>query len=248
MVAMSDDDETREADKRRAFGLTLPQLAGGALASVTTAVVASRLGVTGTVLGAAFGSVVSTIGAAIYGHSIERAQVRVVSTGERLARARAAEPGRTRPIGPSEPSEPRVQATVAPPPGPADLPRRPRRQRSSRGWRPWAITAGVLFVAAMLTITVLELALGHPVSGSKESGTTVTRVVTGGGESSPEPSKPTRSGDPDSSPTSDVSTSPEASPDGQPSTEAPSGQPSTEPPAPTSDPQPSAGDPPTSVG
>ena len=47
-------------------------MAAGALAAVSAAVVASLFGVAGTVIGAAVASVVSTVGAALYGESLRR--------------------------------------------------------------------------------------------------------------------------------------------------------------------------------
>ncbi|MEU7000592.1 hypothetical protein [Nonomuraea sp. NPDC046570] len=61
----------------RKFELSVPQIAGGALAAVTAAVAASYLGVAGTVIGAAVASVASTVGNAIYTHYLKR-------TGEQL--------------------------------------------------------------------------------------------------------------------------------------------------------------------
>ena len=56
----------------RKYGLSLPQIAGAALAAVTAAVAASYLGVAGTVIGAAVASVASTVGNAIYTHYLKR--------------------------------------------------------------------------------------------------------------------------------------------------------------------------------
>ncbi|WP_084957741.1 hypothetical protein [Thermoactinospora rubra] len=61
------------------FELSVPQVAGGALAAVTAAVAASYLGVTGTVIGAAVASVASTVGGAVYTHYLQR-------TGEKVRR------------------------------------------------------------------------------------------------------------------------------------------------------------------
>ncbi|MGW5485013.1 hypothetical protein ACWEU6_25500 [Streptosporangium sandarakinum] len=59
------------------FDLSLPQIIGGALATMTAAVAASYLGVAGTVIGAAVMSVGSTVGGAVYTHYLKR-------TGSRL--------------------------------------------------------------------------------------------------------------------------------------------------------------------
>ncbi|MBO0691022.1 MAG: hypothetical protein J2P40_15820, partial [Candidatus Dormibacteraeota bacterium] len=52
--------------------LQVAQVAGGALAAVTSAVIASRFGLGGTLIGAALASVVSTTGAALYSHAFRR--------------------------------------------------------------------------------------------------------------------------------------------------------------------------------
>ena len=86
------DDVTVPTPQRRPLGLSLTQIAGGALAAVTAAVAASFLGVAGTITGAAFGSVVSSIGAAVYSTSLSRA----ARASRVLVVRRAASPPTTR--------------------------------------------------------------------------------------------------------------------------------------------------------
>lgn len=57
------------------------QVAAGALGAVTAAVLGAKLNLAGTVVGAAVASVVSTVGAALYQHSIERTRVRWAAAG-----------------------------------------------------------------------------------------------------------------------------------------------------------------------
>ncbi|WP_433240737.1 hypothetical protein ACQPYK_35010 [Streptosporangium sp. CA-135522] len=57
---------------RQRFELSMPQIVGGALATMTAAVAASYLGVAGTVIGAAVMSVGSTVGGAVYTHYLKR--------------------------------------------------------------------------------------------------------------------------------------------------------------------------------
>ncbi len=52
------------------------QVIAGALGAVTAAVLGTRLNLAGTVVGAALASVVSSVGAVVYQHSIERTKVR----------------------------------------------------------------------------------------------------------------------------------------------------------------------------
>lgn len=73
------------------FDLSLTQLIGGALAAATTAAVGSRLGVLGTIAGAALGSFVSAVAASLYINSLTRARsaltaVRSMQGPSRLAR------------------------------------------------------------------------------------------------------------------------------------------------------------------
>jgi hypothetical protein len=60
-------------------GFTI-QVAAGALAAVTAAVLGSTLGIAGTVLGAGIASVVSTVGASLYLRSIRGVHARVAKT------------------------------------------------------------------------------------------------------------------------------------------------------------------------
>ncbi|SHE77198.1 hypothetical protein [Streptoalloteichus hindustanus] len=77
-------EETDEVDGKRKPRLEIKptQVAGGALAAVTAAVLGARLGMAGTVLGAGVASVVTTVGGALYQHSLERTRdtVKVVAT------------------------------------------------------------------------------------------------------------------------------------------------------------------------
>ena len=56
---MSDND--RETDRQPLLDLSLPQLVAGATAAATSAILISRMGLLGTVLGAAFASIVSAV-------------------------------------------------------------------------------------------------------------------------------------------------------------------------------------------
>ncbi|HEY0644364.1 MAG TPA: hypothetical protein VGD39_13145 [Nocardioides sp.] len=56
-----DPDDVRQTDRQPLLDLSLPQLVAGATAAATSAVLISRLDLLGTVLGAAFASVVSAV-------------------------------------------------------------------------------------------------------------------------------------------------------------------------------------------
>ena len=66
------DPRPAPAQPPRRLPLSPAQVAASALAAVSSAVVASFLGVAGTVIGAALASVVSTVSAALYSASLRR--------------------------------------------------------------------------------------------------------------------------------------------------------------------------------
>lgn len=68
--------------KERRIDLSLPQVAGSAVAAVAAAVAASQLGVYGTILGAGVMSVVATCGGSVFQHFFRR-------TGSRSVRSRS---------------------------------------------------------------------------------------------------------------------------------------------------------------
>ncbi len=245
MGAMTSSTTDAPATKREGLlGLNAPKVLGGSLAAMTTAVLASRLGVNGTVVGAAFGSTVSAVAGAVYTHSIGRARDQVVVvTKERLATKKVSPGGdveetdaEVTTVAPTDMStSEQIEAPDAAAPPPDEPPR-------WRGWRPWALAAVVLFVVVMLTITLIESFLGRPISGGSEQGTTISQVW--GNESSGSSRTPSveessvPDGESSPSPGGEVSPSPvEASP-GDTGTSEPS--PATEP-VPTTEPVPADG-------
>jgi len=68
----SDHSPDEKKNGNRRLELSGTQIAASALAAISSAVAASYLGVTGTVLGAGFGSVVATISTALYQVSLKR--------------------------------------------------------------------------------------------------------------------------------------------------------------------------------
>ena len=154
--------------------LSAVQLAAGALAAVSAAVIASLFGVAGAVIGAAVASVVSTVGAALYSESLRRTDAGLRRAGSQLARRRES-PGN------------RPDDTGDRPPLPAHL--APRR--SPAGWRRlrWSSVAAAgaaVFLIAMGVVTAVEL-IGHQpmaalVGGAGRSeGTTLGSIVEAAG-------------------------------------------------------------------
>jgi len=202
--------------------LGVAQVAGSALAAVTAALAASTLGVAGTILGAGVGAVVATVGSALYAHSLRRAteRVRQLRLMEMRPTGGVRWPApRSRASADDEPPTlPLTTATEPLPAEPEDAGRRP--------WRRSALMIAGGFALALAGITAAEAVIGHPLSSSKESGTSVGRAVTGdggGGSSTPSTSTPSTSqtSSPTSSATSQTS-SPTSVPTSSPAEQAPS--------------------------
>lgn len=78
---MGDQDELKDKQQKRPrLNLTTSQVAASALAACCASIVASYLGVAGTVIGAAVGSVIATTGAAIWGHLFRRGGDKIKQT------------------------------------------------------------------------------------------------------------------------------------------------------------------------
>ncbi|MGB8380937.1 MAG: hypothetical protein WCG47_06730 [Dermatophilaceae bacterium] len=162
------------------MGLSVPQVIGGALAAATSAVALSFLGVAGTLIGAVVGSLVATIGAALYSHSlgVAAAQLRVV----RVAGGPEATGAGDDSLAGAPRSDP-DEAELAPT---ADVTaKRPERRRVRMVA---GLALGVLL--ALAGITAFELIIGHPVSGSTTSGTTIGQAVGGAQRAEPSVTRP----------------------------------------------------------
>ena len=80
------------SDEQRKIEINWVQASAGALAAMSSAVLLSTVGVAGTIIGAALGSVLVTIGAEIYSATLHASRSRVgavASTRMRVRRARA---------------------------------------------------------------------------------------------------------------------------------------------------------------
>ncbi len=151
--------ETDGQQKSRRLELSAAQVAGSALAAVAAAVLASRLGVYGTILGAGLVSVVATAGGSLFQHVFRR-------TGEQIKEVRdQTRPPRRGGRGAAAPST-EHGAWNAPTTHGTRL----------RGGRRPALAAVAVFAVAMVAITGIEWASGGPVSnvwGGDRGGTTV---------------------------------------------------------------------------
>jgi hypothetical protein len=185
------EDKDTDKDQPKGLQLSATQVAAGALASVSSAVVASFFGLAGTLIGAALASVISTVSAALYSNSLQK-------TNEKLRRARGQLTGRQSPVAETEvaasaPATPATQVL------PAHLdPRRAPARRPRPRWTRVAVYAAAVFVMAMGVITGIELIGQKPVSalvgGTQTSQETTIGAITNASSSSDvqeeEPSSP----------------------------------------------------------
>ncbi|MFG3015785.1 hypothetical protein ACGFZB_36145 [Streptomyces cinerochromogenes] len=191
--------ETPDTGRKR-IDLSVPQVAGSALAAVVAAKLASYFGVYGTILGAGVVSVVATCGGSVFQHFFKR-------TGEQLREktAVAARPAEQAPAPPGEFTEGTVYRARV------------------KGRRGPLVAAALVFGVTMAGITAYELVSGGSFSGG--GGTTVSDAVTGRGASGAKSDDaPAPSGTPSTehTPSTGGGTAPGASP-------TPGGTPSGEP-------------------
>jgi hypothetical protein len=151
-----------EEVRQKRIDLSVPQVAGSAVAAVVAAKLASYFGVYGTILGAGVVSVIATCGGSLFQHFLKR-------TGEQLRDATA--PGRPARQAPPAPGE-FTEGTVY-------------RARAGRGWKRPVVAAALVFGVTMAGITAYELVSGSSFSGAGK--TTVGDAVSGHGKSSSGP-------------------------------------------------------------
>ncbi|MEN8652437.1 hypothetical protein ABCR94_17985 [Streptomyces sp. 21So2-11] len=215
-LGMGGKPETDIDDQKKTrLDLSVPQVAGSALAAVAAAVLASTLGVYGTMIGAGVVSVVATCGGTIFQHLFRR-------TGEQIREVTVQVKPKGRQVPVRDPHDPhdgrdphdprafddatRVMRTVGLPRDiggapdrtqllwKADLPDETAEEFTDgtthgtrvRGWKRSVIAAVVVFVVAMGGITTYELISGGDLSGGK--GTTFSNVVQGGEQKKDAPS------------------------------------------------------------
>ncbi|WP_399890198.1 hypothetical protein ACGH7X_29085 [Streptomyces sp. BBFR51] len=169
-------DGAGEADVRtkgesRRIDLSVPQVAGSALAAVVAAKLASSFGVYGTIVGAGLISVVATCGGSVLQHFFKR-------TGEqlRVKRTVGAVPTGGEPA--SAPGE-FTEGTVY-------------RARTT-GWKRPVVAAALVFGVTMAGITAYEVASGQNLSGGRS--TTVGSAFTGHDKSAADSGESGESGD-----------------------------------------------------
>ena len=214
---MTEDNESKlEIDWLRTIA--------GALAAVSSAVALSTLGAAGTIIGAALGSVIATVGGALYGHGLDRSRRRLAEAQTLairkvgVAQAEVRRANRSRGDGTLvdahlthadenlDQAKEDLEAIASEPEQPAW-----RERFATLPWKRIALVAAGLFAAAILAITAFELATGSSVSeitggSDKGDGPTISRIGGGADETKDEPSQP--EGEPDDEPSSEPSPSP----------------------------------------
>lgn len=169
MHQKADTETDRTQEPQRRLDLSVPQVAGSAVAAVAAAVLASRLGVYGTIIGAGVVSVVATCGGSVFQHLFSR-------TGEQIREATVqGRPAGRRPTAVVGPGADRTQPL---PSYSGEFTTATTHGTRVRGWKRPLIAAAVVFGVSMGGVTAYELASGSELSGGK--GTTFGSVVRGG--------------------------------------------------------------------
>lgn len=178
-------EEKSTPEKKKLFNL--PQIGGGALTAITMAVVGSRFGAAGTILGAGLASVMSATISTLYTRGLERTSVRVKTI---VGSRNGSKGGRTVAV-----SKKTVES------GPA----RWRRPLLLIGGM--VVTSAVTFVLAMGVVTGWEFGTGKTLDG--RTGTTIGQVGNRGSSTKPTPSA-SASAKPTATPSASSTASPTA--------------------------------------
>jgi hypothetical protein len=237
--AASGTPSSPQPDQKPGLDLSLTQTLGGALAAMTAAALGSRLGVGGTIVGAALASIIAGVGASLYTESLRRGREKVKTVWSGRVN------GTTTPaavdVVPETPAWELPQAPIAQQPRP-----RPRLP-----WGRMLAGAAAVFVIAAVALTGFELLSGSALSGG--NGTTIEQVRRGEQPQPKSSSEATASDSPTDSPSASgsPSASESASASETPTDEATPTTSATEPSAaPTEQPteQPTEGDNPSAEG
>jgi hypothetical protein len=149
------------------------QVAASVLAAVTAAWIASRLGVAGTLIGAALGSFVVTISTAFYSRTLDHGRTLLIQTERGTVIERHVEEGEVR-AALDEAAD-------------VDSPARGARfvdDRPRLHWKTIIVTAVVVLALALAAISTYELVSGRTLDGS--GGTTIGDTF-GGSKGDPRP-------------------------------------------------------------
>ncbi|THA57215.1 hypothetical protein [Streptomyces sp. A1136] len=152
---MTQDDT---APEKKTLDLSVAQIAGSSLATVAAALLASKLGVYGTILGAGVVSVVATAGGPVIQHVFRRTGDRLRGGGRfESPRPRSPHPGSSRPRSTRPPS---ARPTAAG----ADYGEATVHGTRVRGWKRTAVASGAAFALAVGGLGAYEAAAGTSIS------------------------------------------------------------------------------------
>ncbi|MFI6333454.1 hypothetical protein [Streptomyces sp. NPDC050535] len=158
-------DVQEEAGGKR-LDLSVPQVAGSAVAAVVAAKLASYFGVYGTMLGAGLVSVIATCGGTIFQHFFKR-------TGEQIRDVKVQ-------------TRPRSQQVSAV----GEFTEGTVYRARVRSWKRPLVAAALVFGVTMAGITTYELVSGRSFSGDGRATTVGDAIEGSGSDSTPEPSTP----------------------------------------------------------
>ncbi|MET1059854.1 MAG: hypothetical protein ABWX84_09665 [Nocardioides sp.] len=227
---------------------------GGAFAAVSSAILLSTLGAAGTIIGAALGSVIVTVGGALYSQGLARSRQRLAQVQTAALRKVGVAQAEVRRASRHQGEVDVLDAHLAYADerlddvnddlgAIADEPTGPgwRERLVTLPWKRISMIAAGLFAAAVLAITAFELVAGESVSsitGGTEAGGGPTIGRIGGGSDSETPTEDEKAPtDGDSSPSDAPSTEPSDEPA---PTDAPSVEPTPAPESTTPEPTPTA--------
>lgn len=184
---MTQEEQQTEPEPKEPIKVAFswPQLAGGALAAVTAAALGSRLGVGGTLIGAAVASIVGGVGGTLYSAGIDRTHRKVagaINRGYERVRSSAEydrDAVHTLAGDEASPTLPGLddsgEAHAA---GATQVDLQPvgrSEDRRRKLWKVMGLSVAAMFVLALVAITVVELGLGRTLDG--KDGTTISQVV-----------------------------------------------------------------------
>lgn len=204
--------------RKKRLDLSVPQVAGSAVAAVVAAKLASYFGVYGTILGAGLVSVVATSGGTLFQHFFKR-------TGEQI-----------REVQPKRRPRPQQVSAAAPVGASGEFTEGTVYRARVRSWKRPLVATALVFGVTMTGITTYELVSGQSFSGDGTS-TTVGDAFKGhgsgsGGSGSGSGTTPSPAPSSSSTPRSPEDQAPSTGGDGSASREPGSGDATTSRPAP----------------
>ncbi len=184
---MTQDEKQTEPEPKEPIKVSFswPQLAGGALAAVTAAAIGSRLGVGGTLIGAAVASIIGGVGGTLYSAGLDRTHRKVagaISRGYERVRTSADYDRDAVHTLDGDEASPTLPGLDPQPEADAGEPTRVEPARAGRSedsrrrlWKVMGLSVAAMFLVALVAITVVELGLGRTLDGG--DGTTISQVV-----------------------------------------------------------------------